>query len=212
MITDYKDTYRNGTCVIVGNGPSLNTVPLDFLYQYPTYGQNKIYMLEGFTPTFYVCTDPSGVIDRDTVNEMQTIRFTRRGTGFKYTNEFVTTNRRYFSTRPDIEVYEGYCVTFISLQLAYYMGFSTVLLVGVDARYVEGEENHFAEGYGDPIQWDDASMDKGRIAIDQSMAFARNAFEKDGRKIINLTEGTALKVFELGTISDWMPEMTGEGV
>lgn len=209
MISDYKDAYPGGCCIIVGNGPSLKRVPLEFLYQYPTFGQNKIYLLEGFTPTFYICTDPSGVIDRDIVNNMQTIRFTRAGTGFADTNEFKLSSRKYFSRRPDIEVYEGWSVTFISLQLAYYLGFMTVLLVGVDFRYIEGQENHFAPGYGDPIQWDEASLRKGREGIIQSMEFAREAFDFDGRKIINLTEGTALEVFELGNISDWMPEKAG---
>jgi len=134
---------------------------------------------------------------------MSCVKFTREGTGFINTHEFKTTISRIFSKRPDITVYEGYSVTYISLQLAYYMGFTTVLLVGCDHRYKQNEENHFVDGYGDAMNWNERSLAKGEGGIIEAMIMARIEYEKDNRRIINLTQDSNLKVFEIDNINNW---------
>ena len=47
--------------IIIGNGPSLNKVPKAFLNKYPTIGSNLIYLMEGFTPTYYTNIDISSI-------------------------------------------------------------------------------------------------------------------------------------------------------
>lgn len=206
MISDFKDTFPGGCCIIIGNGPSLDTVPREFLYQYPTFGQNKIYVaLEGFTPTFYVTSDSDNVIDHDQIDRLECIKFTKRGLGFKGSNEFKLTARKCFSYHPEIEMYEGYSVTYISLQLAYYMGFETVLLVGVDHRYEKGKNNHAGSGYGDAMRWDAHSLEKGEREINRSMGMAEGAYRNAQRRIINLNPTSRMKIFEFGNISEWMP-------
>lgn len=46
------------TCTIIGNGPSLNKVPADFLRAYPTFGTNRIYLRRDFTADYYVSVNP----------------------------------------------------------------------------------------------------------------------------------------------------------
>lgn len=47
--------------LVIGNGGSLAEMPLEFLKRYPSIGSNHIFLLEGFTPTFYTAIDPMGL-------------------------------------------------------------------------------------------------------------------------------------------------------
>jgi hypothetical protein len=84
------------------------------------------------------------------------------------------------------------------------MGFSTVLLVGVDHRYeyqgmpneeqlaVGPDPNHFDQNYfTGGVRWNLPDLEMSEA----SYQLAREAFERDGRRIVNLTPGTALDVF-----------------
>lgn len=214
MITDYRNRHRGQTAVIIGTGPSLRAVPRSFLESYFTFGQNKCYLnkppLEHFTPTYYVTSDPDHDIDRIAVDSMNCVKFTRENTGFRNTNEFRVERIKTFSKHPDMFVYEGYSVTFISLQLAYYMGFVTVLLVGCDHGYtpykagVEKDPNHYADDYEGKTNFDPRALAKGEREIPASMEMARIAYESDGRRVINLTPNSNLKVFPMGRLEDWI--------
>jgi len=86
------------------------------------------------------------------------------------------------------------------------MGFTTVLLVGVDHRYTwsgprlqtivsDGgpDPNHFAPDY---LQKGEQWQPPNLLRMEHAYTLARAAYETDGRKIINLTENSALEVFE----------------
>lgn len=216
MISDFRDCRKGHTAVIIGNGPSLSKVPRAFLDRHLTFGQNKIYLppFDDFTPSYYVTSDPDKDIDYKQVMSMNCPKFLK--SGLLYPNEmddsvhtFLLTSQHIFSKRPDLVLYEGYSVTFISLQLAYYMGFTTVLLVGVDHRYVEynpaleDDPNHYTPEYKGKTDFNPIAIAKGQRFIMESMVLAKQAFDMDGRKIINLTEGSNLKVFEFGDVNDW---------
>jgi hypothetical protein len=109
-------------------------------------------------------------------------------------------------------VYEGHTVTFVSMQLAFFMGFRTVLLVGVDHRYIyEGppnerhvmkgdDPNHFSPDYFKGMEWHNPDLERSEAAY----RMAREAFEKNGGRILNLTEGSALEVFDRCDLSEWI--------
>ena len=90
------------------------------------------------------------------------------------------------------------------VQLAYLMGFSTVLMVGFDCDFDLAEGYHF---YKDeprdftshpPVahtEWGDK--------IIKHMILAREAYEKDGRKLINCTPGSGCKKLEFGNYADY---------
>lgn len=213
-----KDKYKGQTCLIIGNGPSLRRVPFGLLCSYPTFGQNKIYMR--FIPDFYVCVAEDAneivkgapIIDWKEVDRLPSIKFVRDGLGYKPDYLLHPIREHKFCYDPLKEYYEGYSVTFVSLQLAYWMGFTTALLVGVDFRYKPYDvqkgidPNHFVPEYNGLTNFDPKSLAKGHDMIIESMTLAKKAFEKDNRKIINLTEGTALEVFEKDVVSNWYSE------
>ncbi len=97
------------------------------------------------------------------------------------------------------------------MQLAYYFGFTTVLLVGVDHSYKydgkpnqemvmnNDDPNHFDPSYFKGQKWNNPDLEKSEISYN----LAKVAFEKDGRRIVNLTPGSKLNVFEKGNLNDW---------
>ncbi|MCK4829996.1 hypothetical protein KA005_80495 [bacterium] len=109
---------------------------------------------------------------------------------------------------PDEMVWVGGTVSYICLQLAYYMGFSDVYLIGFDHNYTkpdnvitdgtewtsQGDDpNHFHPGYfGKGKRWHDPRVDRMEMAYKKAQIY----FAADGRKICNATVGGCLEVFD----------------
>jgi hypothetical protein len=95
----------------------------------------------------------------------------------------------------------------MNLQLAFYMGFSEVYLIGMDFSYAvpqsttieganytsnEDDPNHFhPEYFGKGKKWHDPMLD--RVAMNYEKA--KEAFGADGRTIYNATVGGKLEIF-----------------
>lgn len=214
----FRNRHAGQTCVIIGNGPSLNSVSQEFLYEYPTFGTNRIYLREGFTPTYYVAVNPL-VIHQS----LDSIR------GLRSAGKFIAANFAdqvegslplrsipvpHFSFVPDQYVYEGHTVTFVALQIAHFMGFEKVLLVGVDHRYeysgepnalsiAEGPDvNHFhSEYFSNGTRWHNPDLKKSEEAYEM----ANQAFLLSDRRVINLTPNSALNVFLKADIPGALP-------
>lgn len=208
------NTHKGETGVVVCNGPSLNKVPLDFLSAYPTFGTNRIFLHEQFKPTYYVSVNPL-VLEQSAegIASLECMKFVRQG----FEDKFGAVPLRSASTplfmyNPLQWIYEGYTVTFVCLQLAFYMGFTTVLLVGLDHRFeydgdpneqqtFKGKDvNHFHPDYFTGLQWNLPDLE----ASEHAYGLAEEAYSAVNRQVINLTPGTALEVFEKGMLSKWM--------
>jgi hypothetical protein len=109
-----------------------------------------------------------------------------------------------FSKDVSGRVYEGSTVTYIALQLAFHMGFDQVVLVGVDHSFessgqpnatVTSEGNdpdHFSpEYFGTGFRWQLPDM----AASERAYQMAKEAFDADGRSIVDATIGGKLQVF-----------------
>ena len=205
-----NNLHRNGTGIVIGNGPSLRSVPDTFLTKHVTLGSNRIYLRH--KPNYYAVVNPLVIEqNRQDIEGLATVKFVRAGMdmhGYQM-------NRRHkplWSMEPLVWINEGYTVTYVLLQIAYYLGLTTVLLVGVDHRYqydgkpnatklMEGDDpNHFDPNYFTGQKWQTPDLEKSAKFYD----VARKVYEADGRRIINLTEGTALDVFEKGNIAEWL--------
>lgn len=102
-------------------------------------------------------------------------------------------------------LWEGATVTYVCLQLAFHMGFDTVILIGVDHSFTtegpanttvisQGDDpNHFSVNYfGKGFRWQLPDLDTSEIGY----TLARRAFEMDGRQVLDATVGGKLQVFE----------------
>lgn len=212
---DLESKHRGETGLIIGNGPSLKNVPLSFFNKYTSFGTNRVYLMDGFEPAYYVSVNPL-VIEQsiDKIKELKSYKFLPQ----KYCSHFENVAplesiyRPCFSMNPAAYIYEGYTVTYVCMQIAYYMGFDNILLVGVDHRFVfdgnpnqevisKGEDrNHFHPDYfGEGVRWNNPDLERS----EEAYRMAKEVFERDGRKIINLTSESALNVFTKGSIAEW---------
>ena len=222
---ELKGRHSGETCLIIGNGPSLKDIPLDFLKKYVSFGTNRIYRLPEFEPHYYACVNPL-VLDQFGSEMIQAYKGKVRR--FFLSEHFIEQNTslaaqpaviplhslydRAFFTDPTKGLYEGHTVTFVCLQLAYWMDFQTALLVGVDHRYTHpgmpneelvsdrDDPNHFDPDYfGKGTRWNAPDL----VHSTEAYQMAKKAYEDVGRNIVNLTPNSALEVFEKQTWQAW---------
>lgn len=224
MIQQFKDTHKGETCVIVGNGPSLDSTPLEALaHNYKAFGANKIYDSSAhpdFVPDFWTCIDDLMLTDCVPYlmdhPEFDAARFVPRYIPLPNSNSLNTEVGIGFSKDAAVKVFLGGTVTYVNIQLAYYMGFTTVLLVGLDHRYSKVDKDglpgtkFIAKGF-DPDHFASKSegyFSSGKIynrpelfAVEKHFfPIAKKMFEN----VINLTPGTAERVFDKGKFEDWI--------
>lgn len=231
----YENRYQGKRCFILGNGPSLFRRDLSALKNEITFGANGLFRKFdqlGFQTTFFSNVDITQA--EDWGEELGRLKgFTKfvalkNSFAYPFSPETVVLNsceqkkedrlNPKFSCDASRLVYHCKTVTFIALQLAYYMGFERVYLVGVDHNYgpiakmfppgkieVTAEnielinQAHFSPGYykiGDRLGIPDYAM------IEAGYGIARDAFSKDGRMVFNATDGGLLEVFERKRLDD----------
>lgn len=202
-------------CFVLANGPSLGQMDLSPLQGHITIGMNRVYKMQsriGFLPTYLVVTDMDTQLDfiADEIDALDTIRIVNFNARRKFRDSADTLFLKehftpHFSTDVRRGVWGGHSVTFNCLQLAYFMGFSEVVLLGKDHSYdIKGvpgqrvtatgaENNHMVTGYYSAGQsWRVPNYRGEEFAY----SLARRAFEADGRAIFDATVGGKLKIFE----------------
>lgn len=156
-ISGFYNKYKGKRCFLVGNGPSLRTDDLDKIKNEYSFGCNSIYGIYSQTswrPTYYVYTDPiivevfddnkelyeellnSSIVFSSTIarTEMIIQRDSMKHYFFK-SLDASREGRVRFSEKCHEAVYTQGTVMYVMLQLAVYMGFSEVYLIGVDFNY-----------------------------------------------------------------------------
>jgi len=121
------------------------------------------------------------------------------------------TGEEKFSGDATGRLYEGFTVTFVALQMAFFMGFEEVILIGVDHNFttqgpanttvVSGgdDPNHFTSNYfGKGFRWQLPDLE----GSERAYLLAREAYDKVGRKIGDATIGGKLTVFPKVTYDD----------
>src|SRR6476660_2634480 len=146
----FQHLHAGKRCFIVGNGPSLRQTDLSLLRNEITFGSNRIYLHGDFRPTYYVCSNDLVVqqcaADIEKVSMPKFIGWHHRDS-IRFTDDmvFLWTRcglRSWFFTDLTEGCWEGSTVTMVAIQLAYYMGFSEVILIGVDHSYQFNGDPH----------------------------------------------------------------------
>jgi len=212
VLGQYKDKHLGQRCVIVGNGPSLNKMDLSFLRNEITFGLNRIYLLfdkYDFRPTYYVSVNP--LVIEQSAEEMLKVPSVRflSVEGLPYIPEpegniFLQRARGPSFAKDPRKGMWWPTVTYAAMQLAYFMGFREVILIGVDHRYVTagapnqevvsvgGDSNHFHPDYfGKGVRCNLPDLKASEL----SYKLARQVFEAEGRRIIDATVEGHLTVF-----------------
>lgn len=214
-IKSFKDVHKGQRCFILGNGPSLRATNLDLLKEEITFGLNRIYLnfpSMGYPTSYYVAVNT--LVIEQCAGEIQSLSMpkfvTWRGRNwFPPSADVIYLDTDYtppktFSTDVAKRVFEGSTVTYVALQLAYYMGFSKAILVGVDHSFsttgpanatvvsTGADENHFSSDYfGEGFRWQLPDLK----ASEEAYQLAKQTFEADGREVVDATIGGQLNIF-----------------
>jgi len=189
-------------CIVIGNGPSLNDVPLNFLYKYPTFGVNQIW--RKFEPTYYVAVHKEISVFAEQINALNSSKFITDKIDTIKDCQKLHSVRMGFYKKPDHGktwyVWEGWSTIFVCLQIAYWLGFRVVLLVGLD----HDKSGPFADNYYDGLPDEHKIIEnKNPDKLLPAFKLAKQYYEADGRRIINLTPNTKEPVFEKGSLAEW---------
>jgi hypothetical protein len=208
-----RDRHAGERCVILGNGPSLRQMDLSVLRSETTFGLNRGYLAFqrlGFAPTYLVAINVTVVeqFAREILAEASTTFVSW------HARRFLPRGHRAILIRPlrgplfSIDAARGFwggaTVTYAALQLAYHMGFSEVILIGVDHSFSTpgpahqlvtspgDDPNHFDPSYfGKGVRWELPNLPLSELAFE----LARRAYEADGRRIVDATIGGKLTIF-----------------
>lgn len=211
-----RDRHHGQPMLVVGNGPSLNKTPLDRFVGVPSIGMNKIdliYQHTSWRPNLVVCLN--NVVAQQHQDQFAKggipvyvawkARWLLRSKNRKKIDYFNTTFSNHFSTDALRGFGSSATVTYVALQMAYWMGANPVILLGVDHNFTyTGQESTYQKREGPDVNHFDPNYFKsgsfwGTPDLDQSeidYKLARDAFEADGRKVYDATVGGKLKVFE----------------
>jgi len=217
-LTALKDIHKGKRAFIVGNGPSLQQTDLSKLRNEITFGMNRIYLAfpEWRFTTSYICVTNDLVVEQfaDDFIALSIPKFIAWRSRRHFNPElpiqklqtFVYTSYTGPRFSGDVRgrVWEGATVTNLALQLAFHMGVEKAILIGVDHTFTskgdankivvsEGDDpNHFMPNYfGKGVRWQLPDLDTSEIGY----VFAREAYRRAGREVVDATVGGKLTVF-----------------
>lgn len=211
-LKQFKDIHKGKRCFLIGNGPSLSFEDLNTLKENNeiTFGVNRIYLSFDKTdwrPDYYVLVD-SIVLQQD-FETVQKLNLPVLFIGDNYTERSIKNRKNifYFSRREnryDSEsfsfdfsqyIYGGNTVIYDAMQIAIYMGFEEIILLGVDMTRVNPGERipHFYTGN---LKGDE-KLTKGNIDIVlKAFEIAQKVTKQKGVRILNATRGGNVDTFE----------------
>lgn len=223
FLKEFKDKHLGGVCVIVGNGPSLCSEDLDLIHrlEVPSFASNKIYKIFTQThwrPTYYCVTDfdmvewyQEEVEGVEAAQKFFTDYYNYRSLPLypaaRYLklrfDDYGEAMGPHFSTDVSRGVWCGYTVTYdICLQLAAYMGFQTIVLIGVDNHYGPAGEQDAWHFYADDANVQEsyvraaAGTNRPLVArMEQAYRKAEAVSRRRGFRVLNATRGGHLEAF-----------------
>ncbi|MBN1932347.1 MAG: hypothetical protein JW786_12155 [Desulfobacterales bacterium] len=219
--------HKNERCFLLGCGPSLKNLNLSLLKNDIVMGVNGAYQLDSVKLDYFASV--SHYFWKHHKNELKKYPCRRRFLPH-YLNEIESDTPTswlnllekkhygymnvphpwFFSFEPFKYVSSGGSVIYCCLQILYYLGFRTIVLLGVDHDYGVNSINclkkngayiinstdlnaHFTSNYyrsKEQVHIDVEAMERG-------YKLARDVFHADGRTIINASPGTKLDVFDI---------------
>lgn len=233
-----RDRHKGERCFVIGNGPSLAVEDLELLKNEVTFAVNRIYKLfdeTAWRPTYYLCIDYLLYgLDYREVNKVEAelrfvpiqralaagavfdeITYYNREVHGVFVKEKEIARNKEFNFSDDLEdvIYGGRTVLYDALQMAVYMGFSEIYLIGADCDFGkeclengmvvehEGKKEHFNDAYEDGV--DQAVAIVAHVyAITAAFQKAKKMCEEKGIIIKNVTRGGKLEVFERISLED----------
>lgn len=204
----FKNLYDGRRCFLVATGPSLVMEDLDLLKRnneicISVNGIFKAFDKTKWRPDYYIVSDADFALEnRKIIDSLkishklvsdQCVEFWK----YEHDSNVIVYHHNAsdccydFSEDISRVSYAGYTITYICMQIAVYMGFKEIYLLGVDCNYSKGsQKNHFMKE--DKPDHMNHNEDKMLLAYRSARQYAN---EHD-IKIYNATRGGMLEVFE----------------
>lgn len=215
-LKELKNKFQGERCFVILSGPSLTFEDVELLKNEYTFGVNSIVNIldnMSYTPTFYVIQD--GIVYEKIRENVKNSQFEYAFIGdWKMKKEYYDDKdwipyplriRDWFFAYPEgeyktkgfsdnafLRVYDGHTVAYAALQLAVYMGFKEIYLLGADCNY-SGAKVHFNEYDKDAGKKDFGGLGDHMI---EGYQVAKEWADKHDVKIYNATRGGKLEVFQ----------------
>jgi hypothetical protein len=210
----YKNKHQGQRCFIIGNGPSLQKTDLFLLKNEYTFGMNRIYLMFpelGFSTSYYISVN-SLVIEQcsEDIRQIKVPKFLswRSRKYIQPTEDTFFLHSTYSGPKfaRDIRgrLWEGATVTYIALQIAFFMGFDQVIMIGVDHDFetkgkpnttvtsLGDDPNHFNPNYfGKGFRWQLPDLDTSEKAY----RMALDAYNEAHKEVLDATVNGKLQVF-----------------
>ncbi len=222
-IRSLKDTKIGKRCFILGNGPSLTVNDLNMLKGEDTFAFNRIYYMFNRTdwrPTYYMCVDV-GVLGMNLpeieklelpiiiLSDIARSKVKRQKDNIHYLYDYSRFKVNRFSFDPpyvseDVSNHCCFCftVTYDAIQLAIYMGYSEIYLLGVDHNYSVKIDSKGHVTKDESVKDYFEGLEKTAItamnyeATTAAFKAARKYADEHGIVIRNATRGGKLEAFE----------------
>lgn len=217
IIRDLGGTKEGKSCFIVGNGPSLTIEQLEAIKDRDCFGANRIYKMfeqTDWRPLYYVIQDrydnTRGVYENLDVNTLFVSDFYWREHGMNNPSAICYHINRTLNQRGNIPFSEdcskyiqaASTVTYTMLQLAVYMGYSTIYLIGMDHTYATVTNDRGVVIQRNNVR-NHAFEDERPNEVVANITYMEDAYntarkycDEHGVRIYNATIGGALEIFD----------------
>ena len=215
QLKNFKDIHLGKRCFIVGTGPSLKMEDLEKIKSEFSFSVNSIvlsYSDTSWRPTYYAIQDRFGYEKlKDSIREAK-MPYVFNGISNKRMTPVMdidcisfpvnlldhgklTPNHiTRFSDNAFKVVYAGHSITYSAMELAVYMGFKEIILLGVDCDYSKAVNHIKAYSVQD--------TPNAAYLMRESYKVARKWADEHGVKIFNATRNAKLDVFEKVVLED----------
>ncbi|MGE4511067.1 MAG: 6-hydroxymethylpterin diphosphokinase MptE-like protein [Sulfurimonadaceae bacterium] len=218
----YKNIHLRKRCFIIGNGPSLQTQDLEKLKDEICFASNKIYLAFDQTqwrPTYYFVEDHLVLKQNyEKISQLKgfkkflpdiALKWAPKMANAIYYKLIYNFKEAHFSDNPHKGFYWGASVTYSMIEMAAYMGFKEIYLIGVDFSFENakqklsvgndgiflstGEKNHFHKAYRtEGEQWTVPDMAFQKLALMQAKAYMK----KNNKIFLNVSRKTKLNILD----------------
>lgn len=208
MQSGFFNRHTGQTCVLVGNGRNLHKTPPAW-FDYPSFGMNTIFYYEGWTPTYYVAVDavinarygeivaekyrhiPKFVPSDVTRWQGENFIF------FKPCRTHVSIPGKPVNRRNALTEGVGFTNSMTAtMQIAIHMGFSTLLMIGVEQK----------PGELTPHFWgDDPQMPKSQTDEHWNRGYQEVIRSQPSIRVLNISQDTFVpdNILPRGNWQDW---------
>lgn len=222
ILKEYKNKFQGKRCFIIGNGPSLTAKDLEKLKGEITFAANRIYKIfdeTNWRPTFWAVFDEAVGTSEGFLENIN--RYPCEMKFFRQEGYYANKNfngpkclihswwdRKYlnepqFSCNLEKGVFTIATVTYTMIQIARYMGFTEIYLLGLDHKYQktmtkEGEvvvDSSVKSYFGENSNME-TNVCSATWELDVVYEYAEKYSKENNFRIYNVTRGGALEIFE----------------